>query len=48
MPRCTLPGHTEFKHSRCVKCHRRRSREYMAECRAARRKLRELEELLSA
>lgn len=32
----------------CLHCRRRRQREYMAECRAARRKLKELEHLLSA
>lgn len=47
MPRCTLPGHTEFKHGACVNCRRRRQREYQAECRAARRQLKAVQAALA-
>lgn len=48
MPRCTLQGHIEFKHGHCVECRRRRQREYMAECRSARRRLKAIEAALAA
>lgn len=47
MPKCTRPGHTEFKHGACVECRRRRQREYQADMRSARRKLRAIESLVA-
>ena len=45
MPRCNI--HNEFVNGVCVPCKKRRDREYMAQCREARRTLRQIQAVVN-